>query len=207
MSHNRFVRVDKTMIIEYVHLEERLKPHLDAGQIAVVRRAYDLAAAAHSGQTRDEGSPYIVHPLRVAVSLVEEVGIISPTLICAALLHDVIEDSATTREDIARAFGDEVATIVWLLTKFDDTGLGEYLAEIEAAADIGAPLVKLCDRLDNLRYLVQSPKLEKKRRYIRATEQYYLPLARRSSDYLYKEMRRALDRVIEHVTSFDSAAT
>jgi (p)ppGpp synthase/HD superfamily hydrolase len=90
-------------------------------------------------------------------------------------------------------FGEQVAEIVWLLTKFDDVSLREYLARIEAAAETGAPLVKLCDRLDNMRSVVDTPSLEKKRRYIRTTEELYLPLAARTNKYLHNELRRSLE--------------
>jgi GTP pyrophosphokinase len=193
------------MVIDYSYLSERLEPHLGDEEMTVIRRAFEVAEAAHAGQTRDEGVPYIVHPLRVAVSLVEELGIYSPSLVCAALLHDVIEDSETTREQIAVMFGEEVAEVVWLLTKFDDTDLRSYLAAIEAAAGTGAPLVKLCDRLDNMRYLTNSPRLEKKRRYIRATEEHFIPLAARTNQYLLAELRRALARASEHLASLESA--
>ena len=160
-----------------------------------MRRAYDVAEKAHAWQVRDEGTPYIVHPVRVAVSLVDELGMASPTLVCSALLHDVIEDSPVSRQEIAEMFGDDIAEIVWLLTKFDDVSLEDYLAAIEAARDTGAPIIKLCDRLDNLRFLTHSHKVEKKYRYIRTTVSLYLPLAARTNDYLYEEMSRALDEV------------
>jgi guanosine-3',5'-bis(diphosphate) 3'-pyrophosphohydrolase len=184
---------------DYEYLAGRLKSHLSDEELARVRRAYELAEAAHRGQMRDEGTPYILHPLRVAISLVDELGIHSPVLICAALLHDVIEDSNVTREQIAEAFGEEVARIVWLLTKFEGVSLPAYLAAICAAAETGALLVKLCDRLDNLRFLSRSPKTEKKQRYIKATERYYLPLAARTNKYLYEQLCCALERARNHI--------
>ncbi|HLG13172.1 MAG TPA: HD domain-containing protein [Blastocatellia bacterium] len=183
------------------HLLDLLTSHVSDDEVALVNQAYSLAESAHAGQVRDEGAPYIVHPLRVAISLVDELSIYSPTLVTSALLHDVIEDSSITREQIGDMFGDEVARIVWLLTKLEDVSLGAYLAAIEAASETGAPLVKLCDRLDNLRGLSRSPKADKKRRYIFTTEQFYLPLARRTNSYLYDEMCHWLDRAREHVES------
>jgi GTP pyrophosphokinase len=183
----------------YDYLAERLSTHLSEGNLAMVRRAYQLAEQSHTGQMRDEGTPYILHPIRVAVSLVDELRIYSPTLVCGALLHDVIEDSPVTRDDVATGFGDEVAEIVWLLTKFEDVSLPAYLAAIEAASRTGAPIVKLCDRLDNLRFLAHSPKAEKKRRYIRTTQQHYLPMAARTNRYLYGELRRWLEEARAHV--------
>jgi GTP diphosphokinase / guanosine-3',5'-bis(diphosphate) 3'-diphosphatase len=185
--------------LNFEYLVARLTPHLGDAQIALTRRAYEVAQAAHSTQRRDEGAPYIVHPVRVAVSLVDELGLYSPKLTCSALLHDVIEDSDVTREDIARLFDEEIAEIVWLLTKLEDVSLREYLAKIEAAAETGAPVVKLCDRLDNLRSVVHSPKLEKKRRYIRTTEELYLPLAARTNAYLYAELKHYLEEARNQV--------
>ena len=179
----------------YEYLEGQLQSHLDEHQIAKVRLAYQTAETAHAGQLRDEGTPYILHPLRVAVSLADELDVYSPTLVCSALLHDVIEDSPTTREDIAALFGGDVANVVWLLTKFEDVSLADYLAAIEAAGETGAPLVKLCDRLDNLRFLGNSTRAEKRERYIRTTEAYYLPMAKRINSYLHDELRRSLHEV------------
>ena len=183
----------------YEYLAERLQPHLADDELTQVRLAYEIAESAHEGQMRDEGTPYIVHPVRVAVSLVDELEIYSPRLVSSALLHDVIEDSPLTRHQIAEMFGEEIAQIVWLLTKFDDVSLPAYLAAIEAASDTGAAIVKLCDRLDNLRFLAHSPKAEKKRRYIRTTTDYYLPMAARTNKYLYNEISRWLDEARNHV--------
>jgi len=189
--------------IEY--LIERLTPNLDGQEVQEVNRAYEVAADAHSNQTRDEGTPYIVHPVRVAVSLVDELNLFSPTLICSALLHDVIEDSDITREDIASMFDEDVANVVWLLTKLEEVSLPDYLARIEAAANTGAPIVKLCDRLDNLRSVAHTPRLEKKRRYIRTTEALYLPLAARTNGYLFDELKRWLDEARADLARLESA--
>jgi guanosine-3',5'-bis(diphosphate) 3'-pyrophosphohydrolase len=178
--------------------------HVDEQELAQVERAYKVAEAAHSGQMRDEGTPYILHPLRVAILLVEELELYSPKLVSAALLHDVIEDTEITRDQIAAMFGENIAEIVWLLSKFEDASLYQYLAAIESSAETGAPIVKLCDRLDNLRFLVRSPKAEKKRRYIRTTEQYYLPMAAKFSKYIYDELCRSLDEARGHVTANDT---
>jgi len=188
--------------VEY--LIARLTPQLGEREVNEVRRAYELARQAHAGQTRDEGSPYIVHPVRVALSLVDELALFSPKLICSALLHDVIEDSDVTREDLARMFDDSIAEIVWLLTKLEEVSLRDYLARIEAAAHTGAPIVKLCDRLDNLRSVIDTPRLEKKRRYIRTTEEFYLPLASRTNRYLHDELSRCLQQARDQVLTLTS---
>ncbi len=189
--------------LNFEYLIARLRPQISEGHIDRVFRAYEVASDAHSGQTRDEGTPYIVHPLRVAVSLVDELSLYSPTLVCSALLHDVIEDSDVTRDDIARIFDEEIAEVVWLLTKLEEVRLSEYLARIEAAAHTGAPIVKLCDRLDNLRSVVHTPRLEKKRRYIRTTEELYLPLAARTNQYLHDELRRSLEQARSNLSRLE----
>ena len=190
----------------YEHLAESLASDLDAESLQLIRRAHQLAETVHANQMRDEGTPYILHPVRVAISLVDELAITSPTLICSALLHDVIEDSPEyhagapiTRDDIAASFGEEIAEIVWLLTKLEEVPLPAYLAAIEAAAETGAPVVKLCDRLDNLRFLTNSPKLDKIRRYIRTTEIFYLPMAARTNAYLYSQLTTLLDEARAHL--------
>jgi (p)ppGpp synthase/HD superfamily hydrolase len=183
----------------YEYLAERLQPHLTDEELTEIRLAYEVAEAAHEGQMRDEGTPYILHPVRVAVSLVDELEIYSPRLVSSALLHDVIEDSPITRQQIADLFGKDVAEIVWLLTKFDDVSLPAYLSAIEAASDTGAAIVKLCDRLDNLRFLAHSPRAEKKRRYIHTTEAFYLPMALRTNKYLFDELSRWLEEARNHV--------
>jgi GTP pyrophosphokinase len=185
----------------YSHLNELLAAHLGAEEMARIDLAYRVATEAHRGQMRDEGTPYIIHPLRVAISLVDELQNYSPTLVCSALLHDVIEDSPATREDIERDFGPRVAEVVWLLTKFEDTPLEAYLAAIEAASHTGAAIVKLCDRLDNLRCVFRSPKMEKKRRYLYTTERLYLPLAERTNSYLHRELSRLLSDLRQHLES------
>ncbi len=190
--------------LNFEYLIQRLIAQVDEQQLAQVYRAYEVAQKAHAGQTRDEGTPYIVHPVRVAISLVDEIAVYSPALICSALLHDVIEDSDITREDIGELFGEEIAEVVWLLTKLEEVRLSEYLARIEAAAHTGAVLVKLCDRLDNLRSVVHTPRIEKKRRYIRTTADLYLPMAARTNRYLHDELLRWLDAARKHVETSDN---
>ena len=191
--------------LNFEYLLTRLAPEVKVESLDLVCDAYDLARSVHAGQLRDEGAPYIVHPIRVAVSIIDELKLYSPKLICAALLHDVIEDShedrPVTREHIAERFDEEIAEVVWLLTKLEDVGLREYLTRIEAAADTGAPLVKLCDRLDNMRSVLDSPKVEKKRRYVHVTEELYLPMAQRTNRYLYEELRRCMEEARNQVDS------
>ena len=159
--------------------------------------ALHYAARCHRNQRRknEEQDPYINHPISLLHVLAVEAHITDADVLCAALLHDVIEDSPTTREDIAALFGEDIARVVWLLTKFEDVSLADYLAAIEAAGETGATIVKLCDRLDNLRFVSHSPRPDKRERYIRTTETYYLPMAKRTNPYLHDELRRSLEEV------------
>lgn len=184
----------------FQRLIERLATKLTDEDLALVVRAFKVASAAHDGQVRDEGTPYIIHPVRVASALVNELGVFNARLVCAALLHDVIEDSATTREQIAEMFNKEIAEVVWLLTKLEEVSLADYLSAIEAASETGALIVKLCDRLDNLRFVTCSPRTEKIRRYIRTTEAYYLPMAARTNAYVHDEMERMLEAARAHLS-------
>jgi len=196
--------MDTPYYLGFEHLCQSLRPHLHPDEMIQVAHAYELARTAHAGQMRDEGTPYILHPVRVATILSDELGLYSSKLACAALLHDVIEDSDVTREQLNLEFGDSVARIVWLLTKLPEVSLAAYLAAIEEASDIKAPIVKLCDRLDNLRFLMRSPKAEKRRRYIKTTEQYYLPLAARTDKYLHDQLIGSLEMArtsVFHISS------
>ena len=165
-------------------LEKRL---LDSvGHDARVAKAVALTREVHSGSIRDEGTPYIRHPLRVALILHEELGVQDLDLICAAVLHDVLEDSDHVDKDaLHRAFGDRVATLVFCLTdEFQHVDLpraerkSRYLQRVAQEDDL-CLFIKLCDRLDNLRSLSLSPHLEKRRAMIQETEQYLMPVFQR----------------------------
>ncbi len=128
----------------------------------LILRAADFAARRHRGQRRkdEDSSPYINHPLRVARLLAEVGGVDDPEIIAAALLHDTVEDTATVPEDIARAFGERVRDLV--LEVSDDTSLSardRKRAQIEHAPCLspGAALIKLGDKISNIRDIIDSP--------------------------------------------------
>ncbi|HBY92692.1 MAG TPA: hypothetical protein DEP84_01815 [Chloroflexi bacterium] len=136
-------------------LWQRLETRLPAEGGNLVRAAYALARAAHAGQTRFEGTPYIVHPLRVALLLAGQPDLEPEArLLAAALLHDVIEDCGLTRDELAARFGAEVADWVQILSKPAKStrppDWEERYFQMIAAAPYPARLVKLADRLDNL---------------------------------------------------------
>jgi GTP pyrophosphokinase len=166
-------------------LIERLRGPDRENQIDVVSRAYRMAAKAHAAQRRRSGQPYIVHPLAVA-RIVAGLGM-DETTIAAALLHDAVEDTRIELDDIQRAFGHDVAAIVDGVTKLDrlrfDSKEAQQAASfrkmlVAMAKDIRVLIIKLCDRLHNLRTLAALPGW-KQERIARETLEIYAPLAHR----------------------------
>ncbi len=162
-------------------LEYYLEPH----QVDQVFEAYRFSAAAHEGQRRRSGEPYITHPIAVARILAEMR--LDAEAIIAALLHDVIEDTPTAKEGIAERFGDQVAELVDGVSKLgaiDFKSKAEAQAEsfrkmiMAMAQDIRVILIKLADRLHNMRTIwIMRP--EKRRRIARETLEIYAPIAQR----------------------------
>jgi (p)ppGpp synthase/HD superfamily hydrolase len=152
------------------------------GASPLLDAAVALARRAHAGALRDDGTPYLCHPLRSALILVDEAGVRDPKLVCAAVLHDVLEDGpGISRADVAAACGEEVARIVHCLTnELRDTALPRderkrrYLQRVAAAGD-DCLLVKLCDRLDNLRSFANLDDQDRSDRVRRETKRYLLP--------------------------------
>jgi GTP pyrophosphokinase len=150
---------------------------------SVVRRAYDLAALAHEGATRENGAPYITHPLAVAET-VRGWGL-DEASIAAALLHDVVEDTAITLADLKKDFGDEIAFLVNGLTKLKDLkyqkeGDAENMRRfiIAFSEDLRVLIIKLADRLHNMQTLQFLPK-ERQVPIALETTEIYAPLAYR----------------------------
>ncbi len=148
-----------------------------------VHRAYEIAEAAHAGQMRRSGDPYITHPLAVT-TILAELGMDTTTLV-AALLHDTVEDTSTTLEQVRTEFGDDVAHLVDGVTKLDKVKYGAS-AEAETirkmvvamARDPRVLVIKLADRLHNMRTLRFLPP-EKQERKARETLEIFAPLAHR----------------------------
>ncbi len=150
-----------------------------------IRRAYELADDAHDGQMRSSGDKYITHPLAVASILLDYC--MDTDTICAALLHDVVEDTDTTLEDIKKKFGDDVALLVDGVTKIGQVPLNtkeeqqaEYIRKILMAMskDIRVIIIKLADRLHNMRTLYARPP-EKQLKTSLETMNFYAPIAHR----------------------------
>ena len=167
------------------HLIDTLEAYLPQEQIETIMRAYEVGAAAHSGQKRKSGEPYISHPVAVAQELADIR--LDDQAICAAILHDVIEDTSVSLNDIERDFGPDVAALVDGVSKLDQI---QFRSRAEAQAesfrkmmlamieDIRVILVKLADRLHNMQTLDAMPP-EARARIARETLVIYAPIANR----------------------------
>lgn len=166
-------------------LLNKLRSYLPAEQISIVKRAYEFGAQAHSGQKRMSGEAYISHPVAVA-SILADLQLDHQSIV-AAILHDVIEDTPTAKEQIVEEFGEEVAELVDGVSKLDQIQFkskAEAQAEslrkmmLAMAEDVRVILLKLADRLHNMRTLGSMP-AAKKRRIARETLDIYAPMANR----------------------------
>jgi GTP diphosphokinase / guanosine-3',5'-bis(diphosphate) 3'-diphosphatase len=182
----------KLILREYRALLRALKPKLKPGDKELVRLAFEMAAEAHKTTRRKSGEPYILHPLAVARICVEEIGLGVRSTICA-LLHDTVEDTDITLEDLERNFGSEIARIVDGLTKIAnviDVNASQQAENFKKILltltdDPRVILIKLSDRLHNMRTL-ESMKREKQLKISSETVYIYAPLAHRMGLYNIK---------------------
>ena len=156
-----------------------------------IRAAYELASEAHSAQRRKSGEPYIIHPIAVAAILADELEL-GDNLVISAFLHDVVEDTSYTIEDIRDRFGDDVAFLVGTVTKQKkekyehSKQVDNYRQILESVHfDIRALLIKLADRLHNMRTL-DSMRADKQMKIAGETDYFYAPLANRLGLYHIK---------------------
>ena len=172
-------------IITWEKLMEAIHASGKAYNMEMIEKAYDLANEAHKGVCRRSGEPYICHPLAVA-RLVLDLGMDTES-IAAALLHDVVEDTPTTLDDLKAAFGEEVALLVdgvTKLTKIQFSNIEELQAEnlrkmlLAMSRDVRVMIIKLCDRLHNMRTGDAWPE-QKRRDKARETMEVYAPIANR----------------------------
>ncbi len=191
-SRTELAVVDDAAVPDYVRELEQVTGYLSEPQRELLRRAWAVGAAAHAGQTRKSGEPYITHPIEVARVLAEQ-GLDVETLL-AAILHDTIEDTPLTRACIPAEFGETVAELVDGVTKLDKL---HFRDSQEAAAesfrkmllamsrDLRVILIKLADRLHNMRTLgAKDP--ESRKRIARETLEIYAPIAQRLGMNLIK---------------------
>ncbi|HCT93964.1 MAG: GTP pyrophosphokinase [Bacteroidetes bacterium GWE2_39_28] len=169
-----------------------LKRCANQGEYETVLKAFDFAKAAHNGVRRRSGEPYIIHPISVAQIVVQEIGLGYKSIV-AALVHDVVEDTEYTLEDIERLFGAKVASLVDGLTKIKSaidsktSGQAENFKRILLTLndDVRVILIKLADRLHNMRTLDFMPD-HKKSKVISETMYIFIPLAHRLGLYSIK---------------------
>jgi guanosine-3',5'-bis(diphosphate) 3'-pyrophosphohydrolase len=182
----------KEILRHYRGLLRVLKLKLKPGDKQLVRTAFEMAAEAHKTMRRKSGEPYILHPIAVAKICVEEIGLGIRSTICA-LLHDTVEDTDITLEDVQREFGTEVTKIVDGLTKIstvmdtNSTQQAENFKKIllTLTDDPRVILIKLADRLHNMRTM-ESMKREKQLKISSETIYVYAPLAHRMGLYIIK---------------------
>lgn len=181
-----------------------LREHHPGADLDLVRSAYTYASQAHQGQYRDSGEPYIQHPLEVGVILA---GLqLDETTVAAGLLHDVVEDTGVSLDDLERRFGKEIATLVDGVTKLEKLRFSSREeAQVEnlrkmflaMARDLRVILIKLADRLHNMRTL-RPRREEAQKRVAQETMEIYAPLAHRLGIYEVKwELEDLAFRVLE----------
>ncbi len=169
-----------------------LKRCANQGEYEVVLKAFDFARAAHNGVRRRSGEPYIIHPISVAQVVVQEIGLGYKSIV-AALIHDVVEDTEYTIEDIERLFGTKIASLVDGLTKIKSAFDSKTSSQAENFKrilltlndDVRVILIKLADRLHNMRTLEFMPD-HKKSKILSETMYIFIPLAHRLGLYSIK---------------------
>ncbi|WP_428408774.1 RelA/SpoT family protein [Hyphococcus sp.] len=180
--------------IRQVELVDRVKAYDPDADEDLLNKAYVYAMKAHGGQTRASGDPYFSHPLAVAAILTSLRA--DPATVATALLHDVVEDTDATVDDIRKLFGDEIARLVDGVTKLSQIELRSEASKqaenfrklvMAMADDVRVLLVKLADRLHNMRTLHYIEKPEKRQRIARETMDIYAPLAGRIGVQRFRE--------------------
>ena len=182
---------DKLIEQRSQHVFDVMSRRVSADELKLMQKAFEFARKAHSWQTRKTGEPYILHPIAVATIAAEELAL-SSHMVIAAFLHDVVEDTDYTIDDIRREFGDDVAFLVNVVTKHkkekyvDSLQVDNFRQMLNAVQfDIRALLVKLADRLHNMRTL-SSMRPDKQMKIAGETDYFYAPLANRLGFYNVK---------------------
>ncbi|MBE6972077.1 MAG: bifunctional (p)ppGpp synthetase/guanosine-3',5'-bis(diphosphate) 3'-pyrophosphohydrolase [Ruminococcaceae bacterium] len=170
----------------YLRLEEAIRSYNPGANFALIRSAYEFAANAHNGQLRKDGSPYVTHPLSVALIVAEELHLDSESIV-AALLHDTIEDTGTSHEEVAKLFSPTVADLVEGVSKLNRVHFTSKAQEqmenlrkmlMAMSKDVRVMLVKIADRLHNMRTMeYQTPAKQKQKSF--ETMEIYAPIAHR----------------------------
>jgi len=187
------LEVEKTEILKrYRALLRASKSTLQKGDKRMIRKAFDMALESHKDMRRKSGEPYIYHPIAVAQIAAEEIGLGTTSIVCA-LLHDVVEDTDVSLDDIEQEFGKKVAKIIDGLTKI--SGVFDTNSSLQAenfrkmlltlADDVRVILIKLADRLHNMRTMEFMPR-DKQLKLSSETVYLYAPLAHRLGLYAIK---------------------
>src|ERR1700712_2736015 len=187
------IEAEKNEILKrYRALLRASKSTLQKGDKRMIRKAFDMALESHKNMRRKSGEPYIYHPIAVAQIAAEEIGLGTTSIVCA-LLHDVVEDTDLTLEDIEREFGKKTAKIIDGLTKI--SGVFDTNSSLQAenfrkmlltlADDVRVILIKLADRLHNMRTMEFMPR-DKQLKLSSETVYLYAPLAHRLGLYAIK---------------------
>jgi GTP pyrophosphokinase len=192
----------------YRALLKACKPTMEKGDKRQIRIAFEMSVEAHKNMRRKSGEPYIYHPIAVAQIAAEEIGLGTTSIVCA-LLHDVVEDTNITLEDIEREFGTKVANIIDGLTKI--SGVFDQTSSIQAenfrkmlltlADDVRVILIKLADRLHNMRTLESMPR-DKQLKISSETIYLYAPLAHRLGLYAIKSELEDLSMKFTEATTY-----
>ncbi len=211
MQKSEFTREEDLMIRrEFEALLDDYAHTAHSQKVELITRAFNFAYKAHYGVRRLSGEPYIMHPLAVARICVKQIGLGS-TSICAALLHDVVEDTDYTEQDIAGLFGDKIAQIVGGLTKISGGVFGSHASEqaenfrkllLTISDDIRVVLIKIADRLHNMRTLGSQPK-DKQYKIAGETQYIYAPLAHRLGLFPIKTELEDLSFKYEHPETWE----
>jgi GTP pyrophosphokinase len=179
-------------MLQVDQLIERIRTYQPSVDADLIQRAYDYSYRMHAGQRRKSGQPYFVHPVSVA-GIIADLRLDGAS-VCAGLLHDVVEDTLATTDDLTKEFGAEVAELVdgvTKLSKINFTSKEDRQAEnfrkmvVAMARDIRVLLIKLCDRLDNMRTLEHVAR-DTQERVARETIEIYAPLANRLGIQAFK---------------------
>jgi len=185
MATNVQPAAPKLLNAKFKQLLDKVAANRPQDDLEIIRKAYDFSLVHHAGQTRASGEPFLTHPLEVSLVLADMK--LDSTAIAAGLLHDAIEDTPVTHDDVRREFGDQVAHIVEGVTKIGKIGLAsreERQAEnvrkmvLAMVDDIRVVLIKLADRLHNMRTLQHLPE-DRRQSIARETLEIYAPLAHR----------------------------
>jgi GTP diphosphokinase / guanosine-3',5'-bis(diphosphate) 3'-diphosphatase len=185
--------------ISFEKLQQALLANNPETDTELVRKAFEMSQKLHEGQFRDEGTPYFIHPYRVALYMIKVMKIDSEKTIATALLHDVLEDNnCITYKELEEHFGVDIASCVNILTKPAITAKRTkpmrdiiYHDRILQAPK-NVKLVKIADRLDNIRYLHLVPDEVKRRKYASETREFYIPLAGKVFPEAAEEMEKIL---------------